>query len=74
MRNERKRCKVAEETNEERETRLAHDQKRKIPKETYEEYEACLEVKEKVQRAHMRNKCQLRKARETPKQFAARLS
>ncbi|PKY32280.1 hypothetical protein RhiirB3_491413, partial [Rhizophagus irregularis] len=71
---ERKRRKVAEETNEERETRLARDQKRKIPEETHEEYEARLEAEEEVRRARARNKYQLRKARETPKQFAARLS
>ncbi|CAG8741528.1 5472_t:CDS:2, partial [Rhizophagus irregularis] len=70
----RKRRKVAEETNE---TRLARDQKRKerqIPEEIYEEYEARLEAEEEVRRACARNKYQLRKARKTPKQFAARLS
>ncbi|RGB22488.1 hypothetical protein C1646_776014 [Rhizophagus diaphanus] len=66
----RKRCK----TNEEHETRLARDQKRKIPEETHEEYEARLEAEEEVQHAHVRNKYQLRKARETSKQFAVRLS
>ncbi|PKC02356.1 hypothetical protein RhiirA5_454188 [Rhizophagus irregularis] len=69
-----KRRKVPEETNEERETHLARDQKRKIPEETHEEYEARLEAEEEVRRARARNKYQLRKARETPKQFAARLS
>ncbi|CAB5140655.1 unnamed protein product [Rhizophagus irregularis] len=70
----RKQRKVAEETNE---TRLARDQKRKerqIPEEIYEEYEARLEAEEEVRRACARNKYQLRKARKTPKQFAARLS
>ncbi len=74
---ERKRRRASEETNEEREERLAWDRERKrrrVSEVTNEELEGRLIVEEEARRAHVRKKYLLRRAKEIPNQLIAKLS
>ncbi|CAG8533613.1 14102_t:CDS:2 [Funneliformis caledonium] len=74
-----KKRKAAEKTFEKHETRLLcnrnrkHEMQQKV-EETHEELEARLVTEEETHHACAREKYQLRKARETPKQRVARIT